>query len=74
MYERQGEEDYMLSRLETLLGKFDFQNRWSQMLKPEEYLEIDFGHVKGLLKAEQDKYMKYLSEMLEGNRSILLWE
>lgn len=66
VFERQGSENYMGSRLETLLGKFGFQNRWSQMLKPEEYLEIDFGHVKDLLKAEQNKFMKYLSEILEG--------
>ena len=65
VYERQGTEDYMTSRLDTLLGKFGFQNRWEHMLCPEEYLHCDFKGVPDQLKKEQTKFMDYLKSIVQ---------
>ena len=64
VYERQGKENYMTSRLKTLLGKFGFENRWSQLLTPEEYLACDFTRVKDRLEIERKKFMDYMTEVI----------
>ena len=64
VYERQGAEDYMLSRLETLLGKFSLENRWSHMLTEEEYLSCRFGAVEERLEYERKRFMDYLAEII----------
>ena len=65
VYERQGKEDYMLSRLETLLRKFGLENRWSWLLTPDEYLKCDFSEAKEKLICEQNKFMEYISEIVK---------
>ena len=54
----------MTSRLKTLLGKFGFENRWSQLLTPEEYLACDFTRVKDRLEIERKKFMDYMAEVI----------
>lgn len=63
---RRGKEDYMTSRLTTLLDKFGFQHRWEAQLTPEEYLSCDFSHVPPLLEAERQKFLDYLRHVLRG--------
>lgn len=65
VYARQGKEDYMTSRLDTLLGKFGFQNRWKHLLSEDEYLVCDYTSVKVLLEKEQQKFLKYISNALK---------
>lgn len=65
VYARRGKENYMTSRLDTLLGKFGFQNRWKHMLKEEEYLACDYSEVPQLLEEEQKKFMEYISNAIK---------
>lgn len=64
VYNRRGKETYMSSRLDTLLKKFGFQNRWKHLLNEKEYLNCDYKPVEGLLKIEQQKFMSYISDVL----------
>lgn len=64
VYDRRGKDTDMSSRLDTLLKKFGFQNRWKQLLKEDEYLLCDYEPVKKLLQKEQKKFMDYVSAVL----------
>lgn len=64
VYARQGKEDYMTSRLDTLLNKFGLKNRWNHFLKTEDYLKCDYSLVPFLLKEEQKKFLDYLSKIM----------
>ncbi|MGE9890104.1 polysaccharide pyruvyl transferase family protein [Mediterraneibacter faecis] len=64
VYARQGEVNNMISRLNTLLEKFGFQNRWNYLLSEDQYLDCDYGHVKYLLEKEQKKFVEYVSNIL----------
>ena len=55
----------MTSRLDTLLGKFGFQNRWKNLLKPEQYLSCDYSEIDKQMEAEQDKALRYIQEVLD---------
>lgn len=63
VYERKGNNTGMISRLETLLKKFDFQNRWIHLLKEEDYLICNYESVENKLKMEQQKFKDYISEV-----------
>lgn len=65
VYARQGSENYMTSRLDTLLKKFGFENRWKHMVLEEDYLKCDFSAVPELLEKEQKQFMEYLSDVLK---------
>ena len=65
VYERQGTENYMASRLETLLEKFGLQNRWERFLKPEEYMECNFAYGQEKLKKEQKAFWLYLTTAMQ---------
>lgn len=65
VYARQGKENYMTSRLDTLLNKFGFRNRWKHLLSPNEYLKCDYSLVPELLKREQEKFIEYLSNAIK---------
>lgn len=65
VYTRQGSENYMTSRLDTLLSKFGFQARWRHLLKPEDYLNCDYSHVDGLMAAEQETALTYIQSVLD---------
>lgn len=65
VYARQGKENYMTSRLDTLLNKFGFQNRWKHLVSPDDYLKCDYSLVPELLMKEQEKFMEYLSNAIK---------
>ncbi len=65
VYERQGKENYMTSRLNTLLKKFNLQDRWRHSLTEEQYLICDYGPVKDLLRMEQKKFADYIDGILK---------
>ena len=69
VYSRRGNADYMTSRLDTLLGKFGFQERWKHLLAPERYLSCDYSRVDTIMAAEREKVMTYIQQALmkEGN-------
>ena len=64
VFERKGSEDYMASRLDTLLKKFDLQNRWERLVQKEDYLNCDYVGVDDILKEEQQRFLDYISEVL----------
>jgi hypothetical protein len=39
VYAREGSENYMTSRLDTLLKKFGFENRWKYLVDTKDYLK-----------------------------------
>ena len=65
VYARRGSGNYMTSRLDTLLRKFNFSHRWKHLIKPEDYLNCDFSHVPELMKKEQEQFSEYVSEILK---------
>ena len=64
VYERRGSGNYMTSRLDTLLRKFGFEDRWKHGLAPQQYLNCDFSQVDSVLDAERQKALAYLQEIL----------
>lgn len=64
VYNRRGKETYMSSRLDTLLKKFGFENRWKSLLREDEYLICNYEPVKEVLQMEQQKFMDYISDVL----------
>lgn len=64
VYARRGSENYMTSRLDTLLGKFGFRDRWKHLLTPEQYLECDHSHTDEIMAAQQEKAMDYIRNIL----------
>lgn len=67
VYSRLGSENNMTSRLDTLLGKFGFQNRWKHLLSPEQYLSCDYSKVEKLMEDEQEKALTYIRSVLNSN-------
>lgn len=64
VYDRLGSGNYMTSRLDTLLGKFGFQNRWKHLLPSEEYLACDYSKVDEIMAMEQEKALNYIQTVL----------
>lgn len=65
VYARLGSGNYMTSRLDTLLGKFGFLDRWKHLLTAEEYLACDYSKVDEIMTAEQKKAMNYIQTVLD---------
>lgn len=65
VYARQGSGNYMTSRLDTLLKKFGFENRWKHLIAEDDYLKCDYSLVPGFLEKEQRMFMDYLSKVLK---------
>lgn len=65
VYARRGSGNYMTSRLDTLLRKFGFQDRWKHLLGPNQYLTCDYTKVDELMAAEQKKAMDYIQTVLD---------
>lgn len=63
VYSRLGYDDYMTSRLDTLLNTFGFQNRWKYALSMEDYLKCDFSQVGNILSRERKKFFKYIEQI-----------
>jgi len=64
VYARRGSGNYMTSRLDTLLGKFGFENRWKHLISPEEYLLCDHSCTDAIVMDEQIKAFSYLRDVL----------
>ena len=65
VYNRRGKDMDMSSRLDTLLNKFGFQNRWKHLLNADEYLTSDYELAKKQLQIEQQKFTDYISTVLK---------
>ena len=65
VYARRGSGNYMTSRLDTLLGKFGFENRWKHLLKPDAYLTCDHSLTDVIMAREQTKALKYIQQVLD---------
>ena len=64
VYARRGSGNYMTSRLDTLLGKFNFGGRWKHILSPDQYLSCDYSHVDTIMEREQEKALTYIRNVL----------
>lgn len=58
---RKGEYDNMTSRVDTLLEKFGFQNRWENRLTEKDYLNCDYSNIDDCISAEKKKFSDYVS-------------
>ncbi|MBR6239418.1 MAG: polysaccharide pyruvyl transferase family protein [Clostridia bacterium] len=67
VYERKGSENYMISRLNTLLDKFGFNDRWNYSLKQEKYLSCDFSEVGKVLDKERTRFIEFV-KMIIGDK------
>mgnify|MGYP001369123238 CR=1 FL=1 len=65
VFEREGHEKPMTSRLDTLLSKFQLQSRkWGNIGK-NEIFEVDYSHIPDILERERKKALNYLEKALE---------
>lgn len=64
VYARRGSENYMTSRMDTLLDKFGLKNRWQHLLQPEEYLVCDHSFTDKIMATERTKSFQYIQEVL----------
>lgn len=64
VYARRGAADNMTSRMDTVLGKFGLEDRWKHRLSEDAYLNCDYSRVEELMKAEQEKALCYLRDVL----------
>lgn len=66
VFDREGKHEKMNSRLETLISKFELQNRWfnGESITAKN-LTIDYAEVKKILKKEQEKSLSFLKKALE---------
>lgn len=64
VYERRGAEDYMTSRLDTLLGKFGFRHRWKHLLGVEDYIACDHSRTDTILAREREKALEFIQKVL----------
>lgn len=66
VFEREGKSAPMGSRIDTLLGKFHFENRKQLMLESnQKYFDIDFKHVPEIMEKERSKVIEYLGKALK---------
>ncbi|HFI0330222.1 TPA: polysaccharide pyruvyl transferase family protein, partial [Streptococcus suis] len=66
VYERVGSAS-MYSRINTLLNKFDLNNRKSEYIDGKNILDVDFSHVPEILEIERAKSINYLKKALRLN-------
>ena len=64
VYERKGTENYMTSRLDTLLETFELQDRWESLVNEEELLNIDYSKTEMILRDQRKIFMSYISSFL----------
>ena len=64
MYDRQGKNTGMSSRLDTLLNKFGFQNRWKHLLDEKDYLLCNYEAVAKIMEMEQQNFHKYVTSII----------
>ena len=59
VYSRLGTGNYMTSRMDTLLGKFGFLDRWKNLVSEDDYLNCNYEFVQELLEKELKGYKEY---------------
>lgn len=65
VFDREGKSKPMNSRIETLLGKFNFESRMYSKLKPaNDFLTIDYHAFETRLEQEQQKVREFLQQAL----------
>lgn len=64
VWERKGAENYMTSRLDTLLETFGLENRWIHRLSPADYLRCDFSRTGDILARERERFFGYIRTVL----------
>ena len=52
----------MISRLNTLMKKFEFTDRFAENMSYDQIFDIDFSHVETILKNEKEKSKIFLKE------------
>ncbi|MFA7689664.1 MAG: polysaccharide pyruvyl transferase family protein [Methanofastidiosum sp.] len=64
VFERTVKDFSMYSRIETLLDKFDLNNRKDVNIKDNQVFDIDFESVRPIIDIEREKALNYLKEAL----------
>jgi len=68
VYDREGKSSKMSSRLDTLLRKFKFENRKSNvLLKRDEIFSIDYSGFDEILNLEREKFNAYLKGIINSS-------
>ncbi len=70
VYARKGKHNNMSSRMDTLLSKFGFSDRWDTLLDENDYLNCDFGKVDGRLAAERRIFRAYTDTVLNEEKAL----
>ena len=65
VFDREGKVNNVMSRLDTLLSKFDLQRKYINSGLSNDRFEHDYSKGKRVLINEQNKVIKYLKEALE---------
>ncbi|MBP6610990.1 MAG: polysaccharide pyruvyl transferase family protein [Paludibacter sp.] len=65
VFDREGKSAPMSSRIDTLLKKFNFEQRKQNLLEiNNQYFDINFDHVNTIMETERNKVMLYLKNAL----------
>lgn len=68
IFEREGLPSTMFSRINTLLGKFNLENRKAENIRWEDdVFRIDYSHVPSILEREISKALDYLKASLKSD-------
>ena len=65
VFKRKGCSDYMYSRIETLLQKFNLRNREFSGQIDKKVIDVDYNEAYNILKEEQEKSNEFLKKALE---------
>ncbi len=63
---RRGAEDYMESRLDTLLKTFRLEGRRLEKMQNADFLTCDLSHTERILDRERRRFSEYLDLVLQG--------
>lgn len=65
VFDREGVNVKMNSRLDTLLKKFKLEDRWYKDEITEDYLKVDYKDAYKILEEERKKSIKFLRQALD---------
>lgn len=68
--DRDGFQNFLGSRIKTLLKLTNFESRYSKNLTEEEFLKIDFAQANKNIEAEREKSKKFLENALKTKKGI----
>lgn len=66
VYAREGTDNYMTSRMDTLLNKFGLSHRWYHLQDENDYFNCDYSKIPELLAAEKKQFLDYLTKVFNG--------